>query len=71
MPDQSKNTFIKQLQKLREFQKQGEQLNVEDFECWKSILLEDLDGNYRIKVNKLVFFTIQEESHYDADDLPF
>jgi hypothetical protein len=71
MPDQSDNIFIQHLQQLLDFKKQDQQLNVEEFEKWKSNLLEDLNGNYKVKVKKLEFYTIQEESHYDNDDLPF
>jgi cell division FtsZ-interacting protein ZapD len=71
MPDQSINTFIQHLHKLQEFKKQGEQLNVEEFENWKSNLLKELDGNYKIKTARLVYYTISEERQYDSDDLPF
>lgn len=65
------NKFKKFLKELLEFQNSGENLNVEEFESWKTKITNELSGNYKIRFNQLHFFTISEESEYNSDDLPF
>lgn len=63
--------FKRYLKELLEFQNQGENLNVEEFESWKNIISNELNSNYKIRFNQLRFYTISEETELEADDLPF
>lgn len=71
MNAQENSKFTEQLRTLDEFKKQGEQLDIEKFEEWKSSLLQELDGNYKSRVSRLEFYTQYEESFNNSDDLPF
>ena len=71
MINQENSNFAKQLKMLDDFKKQGEQLDVEKFEEWKSILLKELYGNYKIRVSRLEFYNIYEENQFNSNDLPF
>lgn len=71
MNAQENSKFTEQLRILDEFKKQGEQLDIEKFEEWKSSLLQELDGNYKSRVSRLEFYTQYEESFNNSDDLPF
>jgi hypothetical protein len=71
MPFQEQNNLIQHLEELNAFRIQEERLNIKEFEKWRANLLEELDGNYKIRVAKLVFYTYQVESRNDNDDLPF
>jgi len=71
MPIQEQNNLIQHLEKLNEFRNQEEWVNIKEFEKWKANLLEELDGNYKIRVAKLVFYIYHVKSRNDNDDLPF
>lgn len=67
METQPTNKYDDYLKQLYEFQKQGENLQVEEFEKWKLSLMQNLEGSYKIRLRKLNFYTYVNES----DDLPF
>ena len=57
---QAENSFRKYLKQLYEFQKQGNNLSLSEFEKWKSELLDELSGSYKIKFGKLQFYTEED-----------
>lgn len=54
------------LKQLIEFQEQGDNLALPEFEKWKSDVLNELIGIYKIKFCKLQFYSEQEDC-----ELPF
>lgn len=60
--------YLTYINELREFQNQGEDLNLEDFEAWKERVANDLPGSFAARFKGLEFY---KHLDHDFDNLPF
>jgi len=60
--------YSKYLSELHEFEESLQEETLEDFEEWRKIVIDSLEGSYRIRFSKLKFY--EEEPDFD-DDVPF
>ena len=63
--------FNKYQKELLEFLNQGEDLNVEIFESWKENIAKELKGVYKVRFNRLQFYSMYYVNEDESNNLPF
>ena len=70
--ENSAKKYYQYLNELKNFQNQGEDININEFNEWKEKVNNELSGNYKIRFSTLDFYTEYEDwLNSSDDDLPF